>query len=186
MKQSIKTAALIVAAGSGSRIGGNIRKQFLEVQGKPILQHTLDRFQACEEVDDIIVVLPSTGFNTLKEIVQKEWCLDKIRQIVPGGHERYESVWAGLVSIEDNVDVVLIHDGVRPFVSDQLIRHSIQAAVTYGAVVPGVRPKDTIRQVRESLIEKNLDRQSLVMIQTPQSFKLDIIIKAYKEAFEKK
>ncbi len=181
-----KVAAIIVAAGSGRRIGAAVPKQLLPLGGKPILQRTLERFQSHPMIDDIIVVLPLQWVDELKRVMIEEWDIDKITAVAAGGAERYESVSAGLDAVDAEADVVMIHDGVRPFVGERLIRESIEAAIKTGAAVVGLPPKDTIKRVAQPNRLETLDRSQLVQIQTPQTFRSDVIRRAYRTAAEKK
>jgi 2-C-methyl-D-erythritol 4-phosphate cytidylyltransferase/2-C-methyl-D-erythritol 2,4-cyclodiphosphate synthase len=181
-----KVAAIIVAAGAGKRFGGDVHKQLVGLDGKPILQHTLEKFQACERIDTIILVAARSNIRHLRRMIFEEWGVDKLTDVIPGGKERYDSVWAGLSILPEDVDLVVIHDGVRPLVSDEKIVLTIEGAVKYGAAVLGLTPTDTIKQVSGSFAVKTPGRGSLVAVQTPQAFQKDLILRAYRKAFADK
>ncbi|MBN1465333.1 2-C-methyl-D-erythritol 4-phosphate cytidylyltransferase [candidate division KSB1 bacterium] len=174
-------AALIVAAGSGSRMGGAIPKQFIELNGIPILRYTLEKFQTCTAVDQIYIILPK-AFMVYADIFPKEWRIKKFVKAIIGGPERHDSVWAGLQGLAEEVDIVLIHDGVRPFLSHRIIRDSIAAAERCGAAVVGLTPTDTVKYIQRDRVEKTVDRRHVLLAQTPQTFARGVIMDAYRLA----
>ena len=178
--------ALIPAAGTGSRIGGPRAKQFPELNGTPILIHTLRRFEECECIDQIIVVLPASELLGFLDLADK-YHLKKITKAVAGGAERQKSVFNGIHAINNsNAKIVVVHDGVRPFVTEQIIHDVIQAAQKYGAAIAGLPAVDTVKQVDRTadgaLITATLPRERVVMAQTPQGFRYDVLKKAFDEA----
>lgn len=177
--------AIIVAAGSGKRFGGSVKKQFLELKKKPILIHTLERFQHCEDVDNIVLVVPEAQIIDIKEKLVNSH-LTKVTQIVPGGRERYFSVFEGIKVLPDSTEYVAVHDGVRPLVTVEKISRVIQAAKKYGSAILGVIPKDTIKTVRDGFVRETLDRGEMIAVQTPQVFKKDILVSAYHHALANK
>lgn len=180
----MKVAAIIVAAGSGVRMGGSVPKQFMELVGRPVLQHTLARFEACVHVHDLFVVLPAAFVASYHTRIDREWGISKVRAVIAGGAERHKSVWAGLEALSEDTEIAMIHDGVRPFVSDRILRESINAARQFGAVVVGLPPKDTIKQIDHATVTRTLDRSHLIQAQTPQTFRTEIIRRAYRFAAE--
>lgn len=173
-------SAIILAGGRGKRMGKNISKQYILVNEKPILYYTIKRFLDCKSVDNIILVLPADEIDYCKENVLNKYSL-KVDKIVEGGKERQDSVYNALEALGDT-DIVLIHDGARPFVSEKIINDGIANAVKYKAAAPGVMPKDTIKvKDEESLSKATLNRTELVAIQTPQVFDFKLI----KECHEK-
>lgn len=179
-----KTVAIILAGGKGKRMGANVSKQFIEVNEKPIIYYTIKSFEACKSIDEIILVLPEDEVDYFKENIMNKFDFN-ISSIVEGGKERQDSVYNALNSIQD-CDVVLIHDGARPFVSEKIIKDGIAKAREYGAAAPGVIPKDTIKVRDNSRFSvKTLKRDELVAIQTPQCFKFDIIKRCHKEVKNK-
>lgn len=167
-------SAIILAGGKGKRMGSKVSKQYIELKGKPILYYTLKKFQSCKEIDKIILVLPKDEIEyCTKEIIEK-YSL-KVDLIIEGGKERQDSVYNSLQKINDS-ELVLIHDGARPFVSERIIKEGIEYAKLYGAAAPGITPKDTIKIIDENRFSAATpDRSSLVAIQTPQIFRLNII-----------
>lgn len=185
MTRKKNVAALVVAAGSGTRMGGDVPKQFIEIEGTSILQLTLQKFQRAAQVNFIYVVTNPNCADQYSDIIKKDWGIEKLSAVVAGGVERHDSVWAGLQAIDNSVDIVLIHDGVRPFVSESIIDASISAAQSFGAALVGVTPKDTVKRIRDDCVSDTLDRRELFLAQTPQAFQKKIILAAYEHAFLK-
>lgn len=177
-------AALIVAAGSGTRIGGSTPKQFIKISEKPIIQYTLEKFQTCPHIQQIYAILPSEFIGEYQRIIRNDWEISKLVTVVAGGVERHLSVWAGLQVLDAAVKIVMIHDGVRPFVSQRILKESILTAEHYGAAVVGLPAKDTVKQVDNELVTKTLDRTQILLAQTPQTFRKELILLANKIAFE--
>jgi len=176
-----KVWAVIVAAGRGKRMGAGKNKQFIDVKGKPILYYTLKAFSNNEEVDKIIVVCAQGEIEYCQGEIVSKYNFDKVHCITPGGEERRESVYNGLKVIDD-CEIVIIHDGARPFVSDKIIRDGINYARIYGACACGVTPKDTVKIKDESGFSVSTPkRESLFLVQTPQSFKFDLIFNCYNK-----
>lgn len=181
MKQQF--GVVVVAAGKGTRMGTTESKQYLLLQDKPVLVHTLEVFQAAPECESIVLVTGAQDRARCQAWV-KQYGLTKVRDIRAGGKERQDSVYEGLKAIESyGLELVLIHDGVRPFVQQSHIRACCEAAHAHGAAVLAVPVKDTIKQVNEhGVITATPDRNSLWAIQTPQAFRLDVVMKAHHEA----
>lgn len=175
-------SAIILAGGKGKRMGASVSKQFIELKGKPIIYYTIKKFEENKNIDNIVVVLPPDEVSYFKEEILKKYYL-KIDKIVLGGTERQDSVYNALKSIADTeTDIVLIHDGARPFISNRIINDGIKYANEYGAAAPGVMPKDTIKVKNENNFSINTpDRSSLVAIQTPQVFKYKEILKCHEK-----
>lgn len=182
--QDTKTivAAIILAAGSGKRMGGAVPKQLIEIAGKPVLQYTLEKFQACRDIDLIYVVLPPVLAGKYSRIIATDWGIKKLAKVVEGGAERHTSVLAGLQELDDRVDIAMIHDGVRPFVSMRILQDSIKAAQDHGAVVVGLSPKDTVKRIAGNFVRETIDRDQLLLAQTPQTFRKELIIEANQRA----
>ena len=172
----MKKTALIVAGGNGSRMESDLPKQFILLARKPILMHTIEAFYNCN-VSNIIVVLPPNQFEFWKELCT-EFSFNLPHQIVAGGASRFESVQNGLVLCNEE-DLVAIHDGVRPFITAEIINNSFDVAAQKGNAVAAVRLKDSIRKV-DLLGNKNVNRDDYFLIQTPQTFKCNIIKEAYQ------
>jgi len=181
----MKADAVIVSAGKGHRFMEGRKKQFHLLTGKPILAHTLDKFETCPLIHSILLVVGQEDMDyCMKEIIEK-YHYRKISQIVPGGKRRQESVKNGIDALSKDVEVVVIHDGVRPFVTKAMIEESIHSAIRYGAVVVAMPVKETIKMAHsDGTVLKTLDRESLWQIQTPQTFQVHLIKEAYHKAAE--
>ncbi len=179
---SAKAVAIIVAAGDSQRMRG-IDKMFAPINGRPALARVLDTFQGCKKIDRIVVVMSSKNIEKCRRLVAEEgW--SKVKDIVPGGKRRQDSVLEGLKRIND-AEWVVIHDGARPLVTGDLIERGLAAAQETGAAVAAVPVTDTIKAVQEGeIVSKTLPRQNLRAVQTPQVFRSDIIKNAYKSAAE--
>jgi 2-C-methyl-D-erythritol 4-phosphate cytidylyltransferase len=176
-------SVLIVAAGKGSRMKIEENKLFLEIKGRAVLTRTLDAFQNHSQVNEIILVVNEENLEEVKEIYQNNKKYDKLKSVTIGGETRQDSVWNGLLELDEKSETVLIHDGARPFIEDTLIKKSIDGALKYGAACLAVPVKDTIKSVDSSgFVNKTLNRDRLWAVQTPQSFKTGIIKKAHEKA----
>lgn len=171
--------ALIVAAGSGSRFGSKIPKQFLEIGGKPLLVHTLERFENCAAIDKIILILPATEIENFRKTVEKFIFLKTIKMIA-GGATRAESVRNGLYSIDsESCEIVAVHDGARPFVTIEEINRTIETARETGAACLTAKVIDTIKETRNGKITGTIDRENLRRALTPQAFRFEVLQKAF-------
>ncbi len=181
----MKANAIIVSAGKGQRFMEGKKKQFYLLAGKPILAHTLDKFETCPLIRSILLVVGQEDMDyCMKEIIEKHH-YKKISQIVPGGKRRQESVKNGIDFLSNDVEVVAIHDGVRPFVTRTMIEESIHSALRFGAVVVAMPVKETIKMAHaDGTVSKTLNRESLWQIQTPQTFQAPLIKEAYRRAAE--
>jgi len=181
----MKADAVIVSAGKGLRFMEGKKKQFQSLGGKPILAHTLDKFDTCPLIRSILLVAGQEDMDySLKEIIEK-YEFQKVSQIVPGGKRRQESVKNGIDALPKDANIVAIHDGVRPFVTKAMIEDTIHSAARYGAVVLAMPVKDTIKVSNsDGTVLKTLDRESLWQIQTPQTFQVNVIKEAYYRAAE--
>ncbi|MGN0355838.1 MAG: 2-C-methyl-D-erythritol 4-phosphate cytidylyltransferase [Muricoprocola sp.] len=185
-EMNMKNIAIVLAAGRGKRMGTAIPKQFLEIEGKPVIYYTLQSFEMSELVDEVILV---TGEETKeycqKEIVEK-FGFHKVRKVISGGKERYDSVYEGLKACED-CSYVYIHDGARPFVTEDVIRRTLEGAKEYGASIAAVPSKDTVKVGNpQGLVVETLDRSVLWNVQTPQTFSYSLIRKAHEEMRKRK
>ena len=177
-----QVAAIIPAAGSGSRMGLTVPKQFFALQGIPILIHTLRVFQQAESVGLIVVVVPPESCAWTEDLL-RQYRLAKILRVIPGGRLRQDSVLAGLEILPPEVDIVVVHDGVRPFVTVSLIESCLQEAAKSGAAMAAVPAKDTLKFVsQEKVIEHTIDRAGVWQAQTPQVFKKSLLMAAYARA----
>lgn len=178
-----KVTAVVLAAGQGRRMESEIQKQYMEVNGRPLIFYALDAFEK-SSVDEVVLVVGSGEQENCRRDIVERFGFSKVSWIVEGGKERYHSVYEGLKAAAD-ADYVLIHDGARPCVNERIIADAIAGAIEYGACVVGMPVKDTIKIVDEyEFAEVTPDRQSLWMIQTPQAFSYELIAGAYARLFE--
>ena len=174
---------VIVAAGSGSRMKRDINKQFIKLDGKEIIAYTIEKFYKSEDIDDIVIVIKENEEKYFIENIINKYGFDNIK-LAYGGKERQDSVYNGIKKLNSNCEIVLIHDGARPFVNEYIIKNSIKEAKENNAVVVGVPVKDTIKVVdSDGNIVDTPNRSLLWSVQTPQSFKYEIITRAYEYAY---
>ena len=178
--------AVIPAAGAGRRFGG--KKQFFKILGRPVVEFPLEVFNKSELIDAVILVLPREDMAVGRELQQK---FPKIAAVVEGGSERQSSVFKGLLKASELApEEVVVHDGVRPIVELSLITELTVALSDYGAdgVIPGVKPKETVKEVGaplepgDFLVKKTLNRDKLILVQTPQIFKFEILLECHRRA----
>ena len=180
---SEKYTAIVLSAGSGSRMKSSVPKQYMDLLGKPVLYYSLVAFQT-SDVDEIILVTGAKDIEYCRKQIVDKYSLTKVKHIVPGGDERYKSVYEGLKAAK-GADYILIHDGARPFINEKIIEEGIKYANIYGAAAPGVTPKDTIKIKNEDNISVDTpDRNTLVAVQTPQCFKYDEIYQCHRKIKE--
>ncbi|HPT78411.1 MAG TPA: 2-C-methyl-D-erythritol 4-phosphate cytidylyltransferase [Candidatus Atribacteria bacterium] len=179
-----KVYAIIPAAGSGRRMGSSILKQYIMLGDKPVLAHTLSAFDRAGSVDCMILAVSPDEKEYIEKEIIKRYGIEKPVFYAPGGRERQESVANALHSV-GNCDIVVVHDGVRPLVTPDVIEETIQAARQYGAAAAGMPVKDTIKEIDPAGFAVNTpDRSILWLIQTPQAFKLRLLEEAHKKAAE--
>ncbi len=166
-------------------MAGSLPKQFQEVHNTPILAHTIRKFEACDQIDDLIVVTARDWMSFVAAEVVDRFGFTKVRRIIEGGAERQDSVYRGLDALDDEVEIVLVHDAARPFVSISKLTEIVQAAREFGAAVLAVPPRDTIKFAGNGFVSSTLDRGTLWCVQTPQAFAADLLKQAYKEAYER-
>jgi 2-C-methyl-D-erythritol 4-phosphate cytidylyltransferase len=183
----MKANAIIVSAGKGQRFMEGRKKQYFSLGGKPILAHTLDQFDTCPLIRSILLVVGQEDQDyCLKEIIEK-FNYRKISQITPGGKQRQDSVKNGLDALSSHSEIIVIHDGVRPFVTKEMIEDSIRSAIRFGAAIIAMPVKDTIKMAHpDGTVLKTLDRETLYQAQTPQAFQASLIREAYSKAIEDK
>jgi 2-C-methyl-D-erythritol 4-phosphate cytidylyltransferase len=182
-KNRPKVFAIVPAAGSGKRLGGSVKKQFLLLKDKPIIVHTLQRFEHCPDVDEVAVAVPEQSITEMESLVS-HYRLHKISLVTVGGEKRQDSVYNILRRFTFKPsDIVLVHDGVRPFIESKRISQLIRVCKEHEAAVLAVQPKDTIRRSRGGeFFDQTLDRNALWLVQTPQAFRASLLMKAFKEA----
>lgn len=174
-----RTVAIVPAAGYGKRLGLKIKKPFLSLGGKPLISYALSALESSRFIDGIIIAVDRSSVGRLKGLVRR--CgFKKMIGIVIGGRTRYESVKNCLDRIDPSFDIVLIHDGARPFLDGTLIEGSIGLAKKYGGCIVAVQESDTVKFAdKESFVKRTLDRERLYRAQTPQAFRYDLIKRAY-------
>lgn len=178
----MKSTAIVLAAGQGKRMNSKVQKQFLLIKGKPVLYYSLSCFQYSREIEEIIVVTGKDSINFCKQEIIEAYGFSKVKAVIAGGRERYDSVYAGLCACEDS-DYVFIHDGARPFLTEDMIRRGKEAVLASGACVIGMPSKDTIKIADENGMVASTPSRSLVWnIQTPQIFSYTAIREAYERA----
>jgi 2-C-methyl-D-erythritol 4-phosphate cytidylyltransferase len=178
MKQNV--IAIVPAAGSGKRFGHDINKAFFDILDKPIIVWVLEKFQNSLYINEIIPVFSDLDMERGLELIES-FSLSKVKKIAPGGEERQHSVYNALKLVDKKTSTILIHDGVRPVIDDELIKRCLNALDKYDGVVSGIPVKDTVKEVRSNMIEHTLDRKRLIAVQTPQVFKYKTLISAFNE-----
>ena len=176
----MKVGAIIPAAGRGKRIGASVPKQFLEIQGRPLLHHTLMVFASCKLIDYVVLVMPRADVDEMGE----DW-LNKyeiVRKVVVGGEQRQDSVYNGFSSLEEGTDIVVVHDGVRPFTTPQMIIATVEAAQQHGAAITAIPVNDTVKQAADGFVKQTVSRDGLWRVQTPQAFQCGLLQQAFKKA----
>ncbi len=177
----MKKYAIIVAGGKGLRMGGELPKQFIPVEGRPVLMRTLDRFHACDSGIRIILVLPRDHQPYWQELC-REYDFRVPHRIADGGPTRFHSVQNGLALVDDPEALVAVHDGVRPFVASEVIEACYREAEAHGAVVPVIPVVETVRQlVGEASV--TVPRDAYRLVQTPQTFRASLLRRAYEQPF---
>ncbi len=181
-------AAIVAAAGVGVRMGNAISKPYLLLAGRPILAHTLAVFEHIKEIREVALVVHPEELDFCQEKVISAYGFKKVLRLVPGGKERQDSVYNALKALknEDELEIVLVHDGVRPFVTPEQICRVIQAARSHGAAILGLPAQDTLKTVTpEGEIRQTLERRDIWQIQTPQAFQAPLLRRAFVEAYSR-
>lgn len=184
--------AIVLSAGQGKRMGASVQKQYIELQGKPIIYYTLSVFQKSDIIDDIILVVGKGQINYVQEEIVRKYHFTKVKTVVEGGHERYASVWQGLKAREydkyyENIQdgYVFIHDGARPFVDEEMLERAYDTVRKYKACVAGMPSKDTIKLINEEQFAVTTpERKYVWSVQTPQVFEKTLIFEAYARLME--
>ncbi len=179
----MKTAAIIPSAGMGRRMG-NRKKPFLPLAGRPVLAHTVLLFEASPLIDAIILVVPDDDKETCRLEIVDAFGFRKVLDVVPGGRERQDSVRAALDTLSGSWDILVVHDGVRPFATVDLIEEVVRTAKATGAAIAAVPVKDTVKEVANGTVIRTVPREALWSVQTPQAFKSGILREAHKKAGE--
>lgn len=177
--ESLMNSAIIVAAGKSERMGVETDKAFLSLGPRPVLAWSLLAMEQCPDIDQIVLVVRKDRIPAARGMVQM-FGISKIRAVVAGGARRQDSVWNGLEALDPDTRIVAVHDGARPCLSSDLISETIRSAKRFGSGVAASRMVDTIKLVeRGTTVERTLDRDKLWAVQTPQTFKIEILRKAY-------
>ncbi len=175
----MKTVAVVLAAGSGSRMKSDVKKQYLDIGGKPLIYYSLKAFEE-SPVDDIVLVVSRGDIDFVRSEIVEKFGFDKVKAIVEGGLYRYHSVRLGLMAADDDYDYAFIHDGARPFLTKEIILRALDGARDYGACVAGMPVKDTIKICDEDgFAVSTPNRDRTWMIQTPQTFSFKLIKELY-------
>ena len=179
-------AAIVLAAGQGKRMGGQVHKQFLELEGHPIVYYSIRAFQESPLIDQILLVTGETEIDYVQSEIVEKYHFDKVCAVVAGGHERYASVWNGLKALEKSLreeekdGFVFIHDGVRPFINEEILRRAFDAVEAYHACVVGMPSKDTVKIADvDGFVSETPARSRAWNVQTPQVFDFRLAYEAY-------
>jgi 2-C-methyl-D-erythritol 4-phosphate cytidylyltransferase len=181
----MSVCAVVPAGGTGTRMGGAVPKQFLELSGKPILYYTLKTLQDCGIISELILVVPEKEYdNACSDWLGKP---EIVTKVVVGGEKRQDSVYNGFCEVSPQTEIVLVHDGVRPFLSHRMIRESVDVAREHGAAITAIPLHDTIKRVDASgLVSQTVDREGLWRVQTPQVFRYELLQEAFEKANSEK
>ena len=179
----VKVGAVIPAAGQGTRMGAATPKQYLELNGRPILSYALKTLADCPSVECLVLVCSPGDEEHCRTNIIERLGIKKSVKIVPGGNERQKSVYNGLLALSDDTDIAVIHDGARPLLKPEDLLRVIEAARQYGAATLAAPAKDTVKVADErGMVVSTLKRESLWLIQTPQAFNYDLIMRAHQQA----
>jgi 2-C-methyl-D-erythritol 4-phosphate cytidylyltransferase len=180
--KTTRNIAIVVAAGTGSRFGGELPKQFLQLGRKPMVVHSLELFEKSPLIDEIVLVVAEDYMAFASQAIVDQYGLHKVRKITAGGETRQESVLAGLSACPSGIDLAAIHDAARPFVTSDLLESVMFKAVEMGAAILAVPAKDSIKIGEGGMISKTLRRDTVWIAQTPQVFRFDSILDAHRRA----
>lgn len=176
-----KRTAIVLSAGSGKRMNSDTKKQYLLIKDKPIIYYSLNTFQQSSIIDEIILVASKDDLDYVKRDIVEKYEFSKVTHIVSGGKERYNSVYNGLKCCNDS-EYVFIHDGARPFVTEEILKRAMEVLTEHGSAVVGMPVKDTIKIVNDDLeVTDTPNRKTVWQVQTPQCFRADIAISAYEK-----
>ena len=177
-----RVSVVIVSAGNGTRMQSETKKQFLPLNGMPVLAWTIQVFEAMPEIHEIILIVHETDIRYCQENIVAANRFRKISKVFSGGADRQSSVIHGVMAVDETTDIVVIHDGVRPFIDDVTIRTGIQVAAVFGASCIAVPVTETIKVVKDGIVTGTVDRSTLWAAQTPQIFKKEILFSAIEAA----
>ncbi len=169
-----KAVAVIPAAGCGKRMNAGFNKLFLSVCDKPIIAYTIDAFENCDKISEIVIVANPNELEMIEEIIE-DFEYRKVIAIVKGGNTRQESVSNGVAAVSEDTEIIVIHDAARPLVTVNEINDTIEAASEYGIACSGIYPTDTVKCIENSFFSGTCDRDKLFLVRTPQTFKKEIL-----------
>ena len=186
-RQAPRIVAIIPAAGLGLRLGGSVRKQFRLLGGLPLVVHSLRVFQSSDVIDAIVLAVPESDLAYCRTDIVEGHEFTKVIDVVAGGRERQDSVRNALAVVDEQVEIVLIHDAVRPCLTDTMVKDVVAAAIADGAAIVALPMRDTVKQVGNGrVIERTVDRKTLWLAQTPQAFRRDWLKEAHQKAYTEK
>ncbi len=175
----MKMSLVIPAAGTGSRMKSKTNKQFLQLQDRPVLAHTIGLFHEIPEIEEIIIVVAEKEVDFCRIQIAEKYGFQKIKKIIPGGSSRQESVYKGFLETSSDSDYIIIHDGARPLLKKEKIEEFIKALQNQEALVMAVPEKNTIKKVKDSFIIHTINREDVWEIQTPQAFSREVLRQAF-------
>ncbi len=182
MKEKMHCTAIVLSAGQGKRMETSTQKQYLELEGKPIIYYSLKVFEDSQIIDHIVLVVGEGQKEYVCEEILNKYGFSKVSAVVYGGKERYDSVWQGILALTAQQGYVFIHDGARPFVDEDILNRAYDTVIRYGACAAGMPSKDTIKLVDdESFTVKTPKRKYMWVVQTPQVFESSLITDAYSK-----
>lgn len=188
MREKKRCIAIVLSAGQGKRMGASVQKQYIEIEGKPVIYYTLHAFQKSQIIDEVILVVGKGQEEYARKEIVEKYQFTKVSKIVPGGAERYDSVWQGLLAIDssekdkEQESYVFIHDGARMFVNEEILKNGYDTVISCGACVAGMPCKDTIKIVdKEGFAKETPERKYMWAVQTPQIFEKKLITEAYRK-----
>ena len=182
MKEKMYCTAIVLSAGQGKRMETSTQKQYLELEGKPIIYYSLKVFEDSQIIDDIVLVVGEGQKEYVCEEILNKYGFSKVRAVVYGGKERYDTVWQGILALTAQQGYVFIHDGARPFVDEDILNRAYDTVIRHGACAAGMPSKDTIKLVDdESFTVKTPKRKYMWVVQTPQVFESSLITDAYSK-----
>ncbi len=185
MYENYYVSVIVAAAGMSNRMGSKINKQFIDIDNKPILAHTLNKFEESPYIDEIILIAKEEEVEYCRKEIVRKYNFKKIKKIIRGGKERQDSIYNGILALHERCDIVLTHDGARPFVRKENIEDGIRGVIEYGSCVIGVPVKDTIKAIdNEGDVHHTPKRSMLWAAQTPQCFWKSILQRGYEYAID--
>ena len=178
-------AAMVPAGGTGTRMGNEIPKQFLQLGGVPLLIHALRVLESSKAIAEIVVVVPEDAVTYCQQELLPQFPLSKVSTVTAGGARRQDSVWNGVQAVDERTKIVVVHDAVRPFVTGTMIEEVVDGARTHGAAIVAIPLHDTVKRAApDGMIETTLDRQRLWSAQTPQAFNVELLREAHRSSQE--